>query len=65
MRLNFDLLEQKLGQEPQVSMPESGRIYVVSGTNGSNNLLSQGSLTGRGTNGINRNSLLGADRSAG
>ena len=30
MRLKFDLLEQKLGQlEPQISLPESGRIYVV------------------------------------
>ena len=68
MRLNFDLLEEKLGQE--ISLPDSGRIYVVSGrlqpdsSVPSINMLSQGSLTARG-NGQNRLSVLTADRSAG
>ena len=33
MNLNFDLLEQKFAvdQNPQISVPESGRVFVVSG----------------------------------
>ena len=31
MRLNFELLEKKLGQEQIGNLPDSGRVYVVSG----------------------------------
>lgn len=73
MRLNFELLEKRLGQKPQqIQLPESGRVYVVTGRQSDKlpsnaNILSQGSLTGRGTQGQanNRSSLAGADRSAG
>ena len=65
MRLNFELLEQKLEQEGQgggqgPGLPDSGRVIVVSGRDPpfSLNLLSQGSYTARGTN-------IRGDRSAG
>ncbi len=71
MKLNFELLEQKLEQQ-QINLPESGRVYVVSGRqHESLPLLSQGSLTARGLTSNNNNntqprgSVLGADRSAG
>jgi len=52
MRLNFELLEQKLGHEShQVNMPDSGRVFVVSGRlqeTSNFNPLSQGSMTARG-----------------
>ena len=64
MKLNFELLEQKLEQEGQgggANLPDSARVIVVqSGRDPpfSLNLLSQGSYTARG--GTNR-----GDRSAG
>ena len=64
MKLNFELLEQKLDVDKQGnytgSMPDSGRVYVVSGRDAARslNLLSQGSCTARGN-------TIGGDRSAG
>ena len=64
MKLNFELLEQKLDQDNQGNfnsgLPDSGRVFVVSGREAARslNLLSQGSYTARGNN-------VGGDRSAG